>query len=101
VCPAEIPIVADAIEPLKRLAYRRGQGDGARHARAFLDVVKAHGKVNAPRLMLRSKGVSLGGLRTGMRMVASGKVNLTDSLLKRPPAEAEKLRRIYDSTEED
>ncbi len=101
VCPAEIPIVADAIEPLKRLAYRRGQGDGARHARAFLDVVKTYGKVNASRLMLRSKGVSAGSLRTGMRMMASGKVDLAESLLKRPPAEAEKLRRIYDSTEED
>ncbi len=101
VCPAEIPIVADAIEPLKRLAYRRGEGDGARHARAFLDVVKAYGKVDAPRLMLRSKGVSVEGLRTGMRMIASGKVSLTDTLLKRPTAAAEKLRRIYDSTEED
>jgi heterodisulfide reductase subunit C len=101
VCPAEIPIVADAIEPLKRLAYRRGQGDGAHHARAFLDVVKTYGKVNASRLMLRSKGVSVGRLRTGLRMMASGKVDLADSLLKRPPAEAEKLRRIYDSAEED
>jgi succinate dehydrogenase/fumarate reductase iron-sulfur protein len=101
VCPADIPIVADAIEPLKRLAYRRGQGDGARHARAFLDVVKTYGKVNASRLMLRSKGVSVGSLRTGMRMMASGKVDLADSLLKRPPAEAKKLRRIYDLAEED
>ena len=51
--------------------------------------------------MLRSKGVSVEGLRTGMRMMASGKVGLTDTLLKRPPAGAEKLRRIYDSAEED
>jgi hypothetical protein len=28
-------------------------------------------------------------------------VDLADSLLKRPPAEAENLRRIYDSAEED
>ncbi len=51
--------------------------------------------------MLRSKGVSVGRLRTGMRMMASGKVDLADSLLKRPPAEVEKLRRIYDSAEEE
>jgi succinate dehydrogenase/fumarate reductase iron-sulfur protein len=101
VCPAEIPIVSDAIEPLKRMAYRRGEGAGERHARAFLDVVKEYGKVNAPRLMIRTKGASVASLRTGMRMVASGKVSLMDTLLKRPAAASTaKVRKLYESSED-
>jgi succinate dehydrogenase/fumarate reductase iron-sulfur protein len=101
VCPVEIPIVAEAIEPLKRLAYRRGEGAGARHARAFLDVVKTYGRVNAPRLVLASKGVTLEGIRTGVRMMTSGKVSLAESFLERPPAGAEAVRETYDASEGD
>ncbi len=97
-CPTDIPIVAEAIEPLKRLAYRRGKGDGADHARAFLDNVKTYGRVNAPRLVARSTGgLSLDALRTGARMIASGKVSVADALLKRPPATAAVIRKTYES----
>ena len=34
VCPTEIPIVSEAIQPLKRLVYRRGEAAGARRAHA-------------------------------------------------------------------
>ncbi len=102
VCPTEIPIVGEAIEPLKRLVYRRrSESAGARHARAFLDVVKEYGQVNAPRLALRTKGVTLETLRTGARMAASGKVDLVDAFLKRPSRGAEAVRRLYRASEED
>jgi succinate dehydrogenase/fumarate reductase iron-sulfur protein len=101
VCPAEIPIVGEAIEPLKRLAYRRGEGAGAQHARVFLDVVKAHGQLNAPRLVLGTQGVTLESLKTGLRMVARGKVDPVRTFLKRPPAGAEAIRKLYASAEDE
>lgn len=96
-CPVDIPIVAHAIEPLKRLAYERGEGDGAGHAGAFLDNVKTYGRVNAPKLVAKSGGLSLDSLRTGARMIASGKVSVADALLKQPPADAAAIRKTYES----
>ncbi len=96
-CPVDIPIVAHAIEPLKRLAYGRGEGDGAGHAGAFLDNVKTYGRVNAPKLVAKSGGLSLNSLRTGARMIASGKVSVADTLLKQPPASAATIRKTYGS----
>ncbi len=101
VCPAEIAIVGEAIEPLKRLAFGRGEGAGAHHARVFLDVVKAHGQLNAPRLVLGTQGASLEALKTGLRMVARGKVDPVRTLLQRPPAGAAEIRKLYESVEDE
>jgi len=100
VCPAEIPIVSEAIEPLKRKAYRRGYGAGAEHARAFLEVVKTYGRVSTPRLVLRTKGWSLGELKTGVRLAMHGKLNLVDTFLRKPPSGAGVVRKLYESGEE-
>jgi succinate dehydrogenase/fumarate reductase iron-sulfur protein len=99
VCPAEIPIVRDAIEPLKRLVYRRGAGAGARHARLFLESVKKHGRVDAPQLVLATRGADLGALGTGLRMMARGKVNPMKSILKGAAAGADTLRKLYEANE--
>lgn len=97
VCPTGIPIVSEAIEPLKRLVYGRGEGAGAQHARAFLDIVKEHGEVDAPRLAMRTRGVSLDSLRTGARLVASGKLDLAAALLlRRPSPEAARVRKTLE-----
>ena len=101
VCPAGIPIVGEAIEPLKRRAFARGEGAGAHHAQVFLDVVKAYGWVNAPKLVLGSKGLSGAALRTGLRMVVRGKVKPLQMLLGRPSDGAETIRKLYESTERD
>lgn len=101
VCPLEIPIVRDAIEPLKRLVYRRGTGDGARHARLFLESVKKHGQVNAPQLVLATRGADVDTLGTGLRMIARGKVNPIRSLLKGRAAGVETLRKLYEASEEE
>lgn len=100
VCPAEIPIVRDAIEPLKRLVYRRGIGEGARHARLFLDSVKKHGRVNAPQLVLATQGANREALGRGFRMMARGKVNPVRSLLEGRAGGAEALRKLYEGSEE-
>jgi succinate dehydrogenase/fumarate reductase iron-sulfur protein len=101
VCPAEIPIVRDAIEPLKRLAYRHGAGAAVRHARVFLDVVKKHGHLNAPELVVATKGVDRASLGTGLRMMMRGKVNPLRALLKARSKGAATIRRLYESSEED
>lgn len=101
VCPAGIPIVGEAIEPLKRRVFARGAGAGARHARVFLDVVKAHGRVNAPKLALGTRGLSLGALRTGLRLALRGKVKPLQALLGRPSGGAATTRTLYESTERD
>jgi succinate dehydrogenase/fumarate reductase iron-sulfur protein len=98
VCPAEIPIVRDAIEPLKRLVYRRGVGEGARHARLFLESVKKHGRVDASQVALATRGAD--ALGAGLRMMARGKVNPVRSLLAGRAAGAETIRKLYAASEE-
>lgn len=102
VCPAEIPIVSHAIEPLKREAYRAGAGAGARHASAFLDLVCRGGRLDASAIVVKTHGV----LRTlfdwipaGLRMMRRGKVSpvrlLTGAVKRRvaPASERERLLR--------
>lgn len=100
-CPAEIPIVTAAIEPLKRLAYRRGEGEGARHARDFLDVVKTHGRVSAPHLALRAKGLSMDALRTGVRMAVRGKVDVLGALTGKGSGASGPIRALYEASEDE
>ena len=98
VCPMEIPVVGDAIEPLKRKVYEAGLGAGALHARIFLDVVKAHGRVSAPQLVRRTKGTSLESLATGLRMIARGKVSAGQALRGSRAEDAETIRRLYEQS---
>ena len=84
VCPIKIPIVSEAIEPLKRLAQRSGQSGGARRARAFFGAVKARGYADAALVALKTNGVSLGALRLAFRLMRRGKLSLADTFLKRP-----------------
>jgi succinate dehydrogenase/fumarate reductase iron-sulfur protein len=102
VCPTHIPVVGEAIEPLKRLAYRRGASDGARRARAFIDVVREHGYVNAPKVAAKTKSGRWRATDVALaaRMIRRGKMKLTDALGKPPTAGAERLRRILDDKED-
>jgi len=100
VCPVEIPIVGEAIEPLKRLVYQAGVVAGARHARAFLDVVKTRGYLNPTRLALKTKGLSLNALRLALRLVPRGKIDLGQALLQRPAPGAKVIGKTYESSEE-
>lgn len=100
VCPVEIPIVSEAIEPLKRLAYHAGAVPGAQRARSFLEIVKARGYLNPAALTLRTKGVTLNGLRLAWRMVLRGKIDLAKLFLKRRSPGAAAIRKTYESTKE-
>lgn len=101
VCPMEIPVVRDAIEPLKRKVYERGLGAGAAHARIFLDVVKEHGQLSAPQLVRRTKGASLEHLGTALRMIARGKVSPVRALRGSRAEGAETIKRLYEASESD
>ena len=100
VCPVEIPIVGEAIEPLKRRVYQAGAVAGARHARAFLQVVKTRGYLNPTALALRTKGITLNALRLALRMVPRGKIDLAKAFLKRPSPAARVIGKTYESSEE-
>jgi heterodisulfide reductase subunit C len=99
VCPVEIPIVSEAIEPLKRLAYRVGAVPGARRARSFLEVVKARGYLNAAALALKMKGINLNSIRLALRLVPRGKIDLATTFLKRRSPGAAVIRKTYESSE--
>jgi succinate dehydrogenase/fumarate reductase iron-sulfur protein len=100
VCPTHIPIVGEAIEPLKRLVYRRGKAAGAQRARVFLDVVKVHGHANPTKVAVKTKGVRLADLGLAARMVRRGKIKLGDAFLKRPAAGAAALRNTLEASED-
>jgi len=97
VCPTEIPIVSEAIEPLKRLVYRSAGAAGGRRAHAFLATVKVLGRADGAAIALKTKGISLSGLRLAFRLMRAGKLSLADIFLKRPSPGIEAIRRAYRS----
>lgn len=102
VCPSEIPIVSEAIEPLKRLAYRRMDVAGARRARAFLGTVKRRGRADGAAVALRTKGVDLGTIRLGARLLRRRKISpfgILASLVGRRRA-ADAMLQTYESVED-
>lgn len=98
VCPTEIPIVGEAIEPLKRLAYQQGRGVGSIRARAFLDVVKQEGQANGALVALRTKGITFGTIRLAARLIGRRKIdlpNILGMLFGRRSKRADAIRRAY------
>jgi len=100
VCPAEIPIVREAIEPLKRLARPTGTSPGAKRADAFLAVVEERGYANGALIAMRTKGVTLSAIRLAVRMALRGKIDLVEIFLKRASTKVGALRRTYESSKE-
>lgn len=99
VCPTEIPIVGEAIEPLKRLASRTGTSAGARRARAFLSVAEERGVVNGALVALRAGKFGLGAIRLGARLLRRGKINLVDALFGKRSSGTNALRRAHQASE--
>ncbi len=77
VCPLHIPIVTEAIMPLRGMAAR-SPGGSASHPKAFAENIRKNGFVHSPTLFLRTHGV-LGGLRAfplAMKMLSRGKMKV-------------------------
>ncbi|MCC7016884.1 MAG: 4Fe-4S dicluster domain-containing protein [Rhodospirillales bacterium] len=98
-CPTEIPIVGEAIEPLKRLASRAGTSAGARRARAFLGVAEERGTVNGVLVALRAGKFGFGAFRLGVRLLRRGKINLVDALFGKRSSGSDALRRAHQVSE--
>jgi len=99
VCPTGIPIVHDAIEPLKRLAGREGGEAGARRAANFLELVKTRGRIDGALLALKTKGLGLDEIKLATRMMRSGKIDLRKILLGRSDAGTGDLRKTLEASE--
>lgn len=99
VCPVDISIVHDAIEPLKRLAYAEGTEPGAHRARTFLELVKSRGRVNGAVLALKTKSIGLDELKLAVRMLRRGKIDLAETFLQQSSSGADAIRKTYEESE--
>jgi succinate dehydrogenase/fumarate reductase iron-sulfur protein len=99
VCPARIPIVTEAIEPLKHLAARLLPGE-ARHPRIFRAIVAARGRIDPGALVLRVQGLrALAKLGRIVRLLVSGKISPLRTLAGSATAAAPAARDILGRTE--
>jgi len=96
VCPAHIPIVSRAIEPLKQLAYTQSP-ETSRHASAFIDIIRRRGRIEPMLLVLKTQGLAaLRRPRRAFRLIARGKVAPLAAFLRRPIAGIVNLRHYFD-----
>lgn len=94
VCPAKIPIVSQAIEPLKRKVAELYPERG-RHPRVFAEILARRGKIDPTELVLRTQGVrAFRNLRRIVMLLWRGKVNLKKTLLGGGGPVAAAARRI-------
>lgn len=94
VCPAKIPIVSQAIEPLKRKVAQLYPERG-RHPRVFADIVARRGRIDPTELVLRTQGLrAFRNLRRIVMLLLRGKVNLKKTLLGGGGPVAAAARRI-------
>ena len=99
VCPSEIPIVGEAIEPLKRLAARTGASAGARRVRAFWDLARGGGSVSGARVALRVGSFGFGAIRLGIRLLSRGKLDFIADLFGKKSPGSEALNRAHQASE--
>ena len=94
VCPASIPIVSRAIEPLKARTAAL-LPEMARHPRVLRAIVAARGRVDPGALILGVQGLrALGNYRRILRLLRRGKISPLRTLLGVKTAAAAAARRI-------
>lgn len=95
VCPVSIPIVTGAIEPLKALAFK-SMARKSRHARVFLKIVRARGRIDPSALVL---GVQrLAALRHPLRvwkLWRRGKIDPLKTLFGFRLPDIEQIRQVF------
>jgi len=97
VCPANIPIVTQVIEPLKAKAAALIPGM-AKHPSALRAVVAARGYVDPGALMLRVRGLAaLRNLPRALRLLLRGKIDPLKTLLQRKTPARDAAARILGS----
>ncbi|MCL5263807.1 MAG: succinate dehydrogenase iron-sulfur subunit [Chloroflexi bacterium] len=98
VCPKGVD-PRESIRRIGHLAYERGirSDEGIKHAQAFLDSVKASGRLNEATLPLKTKGLGVVGMTPmALQMFLKGKVPFP---IQRPVPDMEEIRKIFELTE--
>ncbi len=99
VCPARIPVVTQAIEPLKGLAATLVP-PRARHPRIFRAIVAARGRIDPGALVLRVQGLrALANIGRILLLLVRGKINPFRTLSGAGTSAAPAGRRILGDTE--
>jgi heterodisulfide reductase subunit C len=94
VCPARIPIVRHAIEPLKAKAAQLVPRM-ARHSKAFRNIVARRGRIDPTELVLRVQGTRvLGSMLRAWRLLIRGKINPFVSIFGARSVTASAARRM-------
>ncbi len=102
VCTQVCPKGVDPRESIRKLghtAFELGltSDQGAKHAQAFLDSVKASGRLNEATLPLKTKGLGVIGMTPmAIRMFLKGKVPFP---IQKPVPDVEEIRKIFELTE--
>ncbi len=98
VCPAGIPIVTGAIEPLKALAFR-SVPNRARHAGVFLRIIEKRGRIDPSALVLGTQGLAaLKHLGRVLKLLLRGKIDPIKTLLGFRVEGIEQIRQIFRAT---
>lgn len=94
VCPAQIPIVSQVIEPLKAKT-RELRPDTVRHAAVFRAIIARRGRIDPGELVLRVQGLrALLKPKRVFKMWRRGKINPFKTLFGRSSKAARAARRI-------
>jgi ferredoxin len=77
VCPIQIPIVTEAVMPMRGMAARGPTGK-ASHPAVFAANIRSHGFAHSPSLFIRTRGFwgALRAIPLALRMIARGKSRL-------------------------
>ena len=94
VCPVNIPIVTEIIEPLKARAYLSRPGH---HQKVFADIINRRGRIDPSLLVLKTQGFRalLHPIRV-LKLLWRGKINPARTLLGRPIKKIIDVRRIFE-----
>jgi succinate dehydrogenase/fumarate reductase iron-sulfur protein len=95
VCPAHIPIVSEAIEPLKQLVFERAQ-QKAPHDRAFMQIVRSRGRIEPMLLVLKTQAfAALKNPARIIRLLRTGKVRPLVAIFRKPTAGIAHVRKYF------
>lgn len=100
VCPVEIPIVSNIIEPLKARAYAESRS-ASRHANVFVQIIERRGRIDPSELVLRTQSfLALTQLSRVFKLLLRGKINPIQTFLGRTSPGIAAIRRVFRMTRE-
>ncbi len=95
VCPVEIPIVSEVIEPLKAVAFAARPREN-KHQSAFLQIIEKRGRIDPSELILKTQHI--GALTRPLRALnlwIKGKISPPRTFFGQPIPGIEQVRRLF------